>query len=234
MTQTRRAAPAEVHRLDGATRIVHWVAAALVLTMVVTGTILYVGQLEAMVGRRALLARVHVWSGIALVALAALTAVARPVTAGLRAELADLGRWTPSDRRWLRARTRTTPAGKYNGGQKAATAAIGALLLAQVLTGSVMHWNEPFPDAWRTGATFVHDWAYLGLAALIIGHVVRAIGEPPLLHAIVRGSVPRWWAEKERPGWLAEVDDSEAQWPSGSTRFDHERARLSGPQEPQG
>jgi formate dehydrogenase subunit gamma len=200
----------EVHRLDVVTRVVHWLVAALVLTMLTTGTILYVGQLSATVGRRALLGRIHVWSGIVLVAVSVLAVLARRPTSGLRAELADLGHWTARDRRWLRRRTRTTPTGKYNGGQKLATAAFGALLLAQVLTGAVMHWNEPFPDAWRTGATFVHDWAYLGLAVLVIGHVLRAIGEPQLLRAIVRGTVPRWWAAKERPGWLARVEGEPA------------------------
>ena len=196
----------EVRRFDVVTRVVHWAVALLVLTMVATGTILYVGQLSAAVGRRALLARIHVWSGIALVVLAVGAALARPFTAGVRAELSDLGRWTARDRRWLRSRTRTTPAGKYNGGQKLATALFGALLLMQILTGALMHWNEPFSDSWRTGATFVHDWTYLALVVLIVGHVLRAIGEPALLRAIVRGRVTRTWAERERRGWLATVD----------------------------
>ncbi|MEO7555302.1 MAG: cytochrome b/b6 domain-containing protein [Acidimicrobiales bacterium] len=197
---------AVVPRFDLVTRVVHWVVAALVLLMLVTGTILYVGQLEAAIGRRALLARIHVWSGIAMVAVGVAAAVMRRGSAGLRSELASLGRWTRDDRRWLRRATRTTPAGKYNGGQKVATAAFGALLVAQVGTGAVMHWNEPFSDSWRTGATFVHDWSYLLLFALIVGHVLRALAEPPLRTAMRTGSVPRWWAERERPSWLAELE----------------------------
>ena len=38
-----------------------------------------------------------------------------------------------------------------------------------------MHWNKPFPDDWRTGATFVHDWAYLVLVVLTIGHVLQGV-----------------------------------------------------------
>lgn len=200
----------EVQRLDGMTRLVHWVVTTLVATMLVTGTILYVGQLGATVGRRALLGRIHVWSGFVLVGVGVLAAVARRPTTGLRAELAELGHWTARDRRWLRRRTRTVPTGKYNGGQKLATALFGAFLVAQIGSGAVMHWNEPFPDSWRTGATFVHDWGYLGLAVLIVGHVLRAVGEPQLLRAMVRGTVPRWWAERERPGWLARVDHDAA------------------------
>ena len=70
----------------------------------------------------------------------------------------------------------------------------------QVLTGSLMLWNKPFSDDWRTGATFVHDWAYLALAVLVVGHIGRALQEPVLLKSMVVGTVPTKWAERERPG----------------------------------
>lgn len=196
----------DVPRLDGTTRLVHAIVAVLVLVMTATGTILYVGQLSSAIGRRALLGRIHVVSGVALLAVGLAVAVLRPATRGLRRELTDLGRWTRRDRRWLRRATRDVPAGKYNGGQKLATAAFGSLLLVQLATGAVMRWHDPFPDAWRTGATFLHDWGYLALGAVIVGHVAKAMGDPVLLRAVRRGSVPRWWAESERPGWLAAVD----------------------------
>lgn len=196
----------QIVRLDRVTRLVHWVVAVLVLTMTVTGSMLYIGQLEALFGRRQLLARIHVVSGILLVIVGVAVVVVRPATMALRAELADLGQWTSRDRRWLRKKTRQKPAGKYNGGQKLATAAFGALLVMQIVTGAVMHWHDPFPDSWRTGATFVHDWGYLALVALIFGHIMKAIAEPSLLQAVTRGTVPRHWAEQERPGWLAEIE----------------------------
>jgi formate dehydrogenase subunit gamma len=67
-----------------------------------------------------------------------------------------------------------------------------------------MHWNQPFSDDWRTGATFVHDWGYLALAVLVLGHIGRALREPELLNAMVAGSVSGEWAERERPGWARE------------------------------
>jgi len=192
-----------IRRFDVMSRLVHWTIALLTLVLVVTGTILYVGQLEAAVGRRAQLATIHVWCGLLLPVPLVLAYGLRRAGAGLRADLHDLSWWTDRDKRWLRRSTRTTPIGKFNGGQKLATVLFGGLLLAQLMTGSVMHWNQPFPDDWRTGATFVHDWAYLALFVLTLGHIGKAFQEPELLNSMVTGRVSTTWAERERPGWSA-------------------------------
>jgi formate dehydrogenase subunit gamma len=180
---------------------VHWAVALLTFGLLVTGTILYVGQLEAAVGRRAQLASIHVWCGLLLPVPLLVGAALRRSGAGLRADLHELSWWSGADKRWLRRSTRRAPDGKFNGGQKLATALFGGLLLAQLVTGAVMHWNRPFPDDWRTGATFVHDWGYLALVVLVLGHIGRSLREPDLLNAMVVGSVPTGWAERERPGW---------------------------------
>jgi formate dehydrogenase subunit gamma len=191
-------------RFDLTTRLVHWTCAVLTLGLLVTGTILYVGQLEAAVGRRAQLAMIHVWCGVLLPVPLLLGVALRRRGALLRQDLHELSWWTRADRRWLRRSTRVTPDGKFNGGQKLATALFGALLVAQLLTGLLMHWNHAFSDDWRTGATFVHDWGYLALFALVLGHVGRALREPELLSSMFVGTVPSEWAERERPGWANE------------------------------
>ena len=188
-------------RFDRLTRFVHWSTALLCGLLLVTGTILYVAQLSALVGRRAFLVRVHVVSGVLLFVPLVAGVLLGPVGRALRADLVDLSNWTRADRRWLRKRTRATPAGKFNGGQKLATALFGGLLAMQLLSGAVMHWHDPFSDDWRTGATFVHDWAYLALLVITIGHIRKALQEPELLTAMRTGTVPTEWAERERPGW---------------------------------
>jgi formate dehydrogenase subunit gamma len=188
-------------RFDKLTRAVHWLTALLVMLLLVTGTLLYVAQLSAIVGRRAFLVRVHVVSGLLLFVPLIAGALLGPVGRALRTDIVDLSNWTRADRRWLRKRTRTTPAGKFNGGQKLATALFGGLLAMQLLSGAVMHWHNPFSDDWRTGATFVHDWAYLALLVITIGHIRKALQEPELLTAMRTGTVPAAWAERERPGW---------------------------------
>jgi formate dehydrogenase subunit gamma len=109
---------------------------------------------------------------------------------------------------WLRRRTRRTPDGKFNGGQKLLTALVAGALAAQLLTGSIMYWNRPFPDDWRTGATFVHDWAYLALVVLVLGHLRKALAEPELMRAMRRGPVSSDWAKRERPGWWRRVSEN--------------------------
>jgi len=204
-----------IRRFDVATRVVHWATAVLTLGLLVTGTILYVGQLEAAVGRRALLASIHVWCGI-LLAVPLLVGVSlKGAGHGLRSDLHELSWWTRADKRWLRRATRESPDGKFNGGQKLATAMFGGLLLAQIVTGALMHWNKPFADDWRTGATFVHDWGYLALFVLVIGHIGRAMREPELLKSMSTGDVPVSWARRERQAWATrELVDEQSKTPT--------------------
>jgi formate dehydrogenase subunit gamma len=197
-----------LRRFDLVTRWAHWATAVLTLGLLTTGTILYVGQLEAAVGRRALLASIHVWCGVLLLVPLVVSVSLREAGRGLRSDLHELSWWTRSDRRWLRRSKRTQPDGKFNGGQKLATALFGGLLVAQIVTGALMHWNEPFSDDWRTGATFVHDWGYVALFFLIVGHVGRALQEPELLKSMIVGDVPVDWARRERPAWAAARSDA--------------------------
>jgi cytochrome b subunit of formate dehydrogenase len=194
-----------VERFDLVTRFVHWATAVLALVLVVTGTVLYVPQLSAAVGRRGTLNTIHVVAGLLLVVPVLLGVVAGRAGRRLRRDLVELGRWDPTDAQWFRRRraARPAPAGKFNGGQKLLTALFGAGFAVQLLTGAIMHWNKPFPDDWRTGATFVHDWAYLVLVVLTIGHVLKAFEEPEPRAAMIHGLVPASWARRARPGWAA-------------------------------
>src|SRR3954447_5572795 len=135
-----------IPRFDRVTRAVHWTTTVLTLTLLATGTILYVGQLSAAVGRRALLARIHLWSGLLLLVPLCVGLVLGGLSRGLRADVVELGRLSDADRRWLRRRSRTTPSGKVHGGEKPAAPAFAGLFVMQLVTGALMHWNEPFPD----------------------------------------------------------------------------------------
>jgi formate dehydrogenase subunit gamma len=193
-------------RFDVVTRVAHWLTAVLAGVLLITGSILYVPELEAMIGRREILATIHVWCGLLLFVPVLVGVVAGRAGRGLRADLVELGRWDDTDRRWLRRRTRDLPAGKFNGGQKLLAALLGGAFAAQLLTGALMNWNHPFPDDWRTGATFVHDWAYLAIVALVAGHILKALQDPDAMRGMVRGSVPETWARRSRPGWPARFD----------------------------
>jgi formate dehydrogenase subunit gamma len=211
-TTRPRSAPlgAWLERFDPVERAVHWVTAVLFLVLVLTGAALYLQPLGQLVGRRALVENIHVWCGVAL-PVPLLLAVAGPWGRALRADLRRLNRWTAPDREWLhravgerslrRPSRSGADAGKFNGGQKLNSAWTAGAGLVMLGTGAIMRWYHPWPLAWRTGATFVHDWTALAVGLVIIGHVVMAAGEPESLRSMVSGRVPRRWAERHAPGW---------------------------------
>jgi formate dehydrogenase subunit gamma len=200
----------EVVRFDRTERWLHWANAALFLTLLATGMTLYVGPLSALVGRRLLVKDVHVIAGL-LLPVPLVLAYAGSWRDGLRRDVRRLARWSTDDRRWLTSLGRRGRArlGKFNAGQKANAIFVAGCIPLMLATGSIMRWFEPFPLAWRTGATFVHDWVALTLVAVVIGHVGKALAEPVALRAMRRGTVPADHVQAHHPRWWAEVQAAE-------------------------
>jgi formate dehydrogenase subunit gamma len=197
----------EVVRFDRTERLLHWANAALFLTLIATGFTLYIGQLSVLVGRRVLVKDIHVISGL-LLPVPLLLAYAGRWREGLRRDVRRLARWSADDRRWLLSlgrRGRSTM-GKFNAGQKLNATFVLGTIPVMLATGSILRWFEPFPDDWRTGATFVHDWTALALLVVVVGHILKAIVEPHAIRGIVRGRVPAAHVERHHPRWWAEVE----------------------------
>ncbi len=200
-------ASGRVVRFDVVERALHWCTATVTAVLVVTGFVLYVPSLSSWVGRRALLRDLHVGAGLVL-PWPFVAAYAGPWRVALRRDVHRLARWSGDDVDWLRslgrrARDRT---GKFNAGQKANAVFVAAALPVMAATGSIMRWFEPFPLSWRTGATFVHDSLALLLAAVLAGHVAKALSDPVALSAMVRGWVPRSVVDRHHPRWAAELE----------------------------
>src|ERR1700678_1695761 len=114
-------------RFDRVERAAHWANATLFFVLIGTGTILYIGPLSLLVGRRVLIDDIHVYCGLALPA-PLLVSLAGSWGKGLRADLSRFNRWSADDRRWLRLATKTRlereagrealAIGKFNAGQK--------------------------------------------------------------------------------------------------------------------
>ncbi len=224
----------DIPRFDLTERIVHWSTAVLLLSLLVTGTILYVPTLTVAVGHRATLEQVHVVTGLALLGPIAV-GLAGPWRRTLLADVRRLDRWTAVDWAFFRGRRRAKAlgleAGKFNGGQKAEAAVLGGGMLVMVLTGVVMRWSPPFPAAWATGATFLHDAAYVALALAVAAHVVVALSRPDQLRAMVTGRVRSSWARAHAPAWLSELgEDAVGADRAGGTAVagDAEAARNGG------
>ena len=82
----------DLRRFTGTERALHWTTATLVLTVAITGLILYVGQLSALVGRRDILKNVHVISGLAM-PVPLVLAYAGHWRNSVRADVRRLSRW---------------------------------------------------------------------------------------------------------------------------------------------
>ena len=70
-------------RFDRTERIVHWVTATLVITLMLTGAAMYAGPVSTLVGRRVLVRNIHVIAGLALPVPIVLALLARRAGAAL-------------------------------------------------------------------------------------------------------------------------------------------------------
>lgn len=194
-------------RFDRAERWLHWVNATLVLVLIATGSIMYIGALSGLVGRRLLVRDIHLWSGLAL-PVPFLAVVIGRWGHGFRRDCARLGRFLTDDWRWLNRRQRRfgdLRVGKFNAGQKINAILVAGALPVMLGTGLVLHWARSFPEGIRTGATFVHDWGYVALGLLVAGHILKALADPVALHAMRTGLAPARWARATHPRWHDEV-----------------------------
>lgn len=195
-----------VVRFVRAERWLHWSTATLFLVLLATGMTLYVPALSRLVGRRVLVKDIHVYSGL-LLPLPLLLAYAGRWRSDVRRDVRRLARWSLDDRRWLTSfgRRGQQRMGKFNAGQKLNAIFVAGCIPVMLATGVIMRWFDPFPLAWRTGATFVHDWLALTLLAVIVGHILKALAEPVSLRAMSKGTVPARHAERNHPRWWSEI-----------------------------
>lgn len=180
----------------------------LFLSLVVTGSILYVPTFAVAVGHRAIVENVHVITGLALLVPLALGVIG-PWRARLVRDLRSFDRWTRADFDWFKRRHKRTgaPRGKFNGGQKAEAALLGGGMTVMLVTGVVMRWSPAvFPVNWATGATFVHDVFYLVLFVAIVAHIGFALNRPDQMRSMLTGRIPRTWASGHAPRWLEELE----------------------------
>lgn len=202
-TRPAAAAPADLLRFTRGERIVHWATAALVLVCMASAAVLYIGTLSVMVGNRQVVRTVHLWAGYGLAA---------PMVAGLclrayRIDARRLNRFTPDDWRWLRSRSRRDghiPVGKFNAGQKLNASFTAAAILIMLGTGLLMHFTSLVDVAYRTGATFVHDWLALALVIVVLGHISYAVRDAESRRGMRTGLVDATWAKYEHGVWAAE------------------------------
>jgi formate dehydrogenase subunit gamma len=205
-TKDGTATISRIVRFDAVQRAAHWVNAVLFGILMATALALYFPSLSDVVGRRALVANVHLWTGIAL-PIPLLISMIGPWGAPMRRDLRRINRWTREEIAWIRAFGRKAPkvVDKFNPGQKLNAIFIGATIVVMLATGFILKWFSFFPVSWRTGATFVHDVIAFAIFAVVFGHILFAVTHRESLRSMFRGWVSESWAAQHAPGWLREV-----------------------------
>ncbi|RFU36904.1 formate dehydrogenase, partial [Actinomadura logoneensis] len=196
-------------RFTRAERLVHHVTALLLLTCLVTACMLYVPAVATAIGHRETIKPVHIYGGLLLPVPTLLGLASR----AFRRDLGALNRFGPHDAHWLRSGRRravvdgrgVVPVGKFNAGQKLNAAFTAGAALVMLGTGAMLTWPDPFSDRWRTGATFVHDWLFLAIAVVTLGHLWEALRDPGALRGMATGRVTRAWALRHHPAWSDEL-----------------------------
>lgn len=107
--------------------------------------------------------------------------------------------------------------GKYNLGQKVVFWGMFWLLLTMVITG-IMIWQEFFPDLvgipTRRWAVLIHSIAAVLSVLIIIAHIYAAIWTRGTISAMLSGKVTGGWAWKHHRKWLREVAGRQGQDPA--------------------
>jgi formate dehydrogenase subunit gamma len=192
-------------RFDRVQRGAHWTNALLFGILMVTALPLYFPSLSDVVGRRALVANIHVWSGVAL-PVPLVVSLLGPWGRRMRRDVRRFNVWTKDEVKWLRSFGRNAPqvTDKFNPGQKLNAIFVGGSILVMLATGFILKWFRFFPVSWRTGATFVHDALAFAIFAVVIGHILFALTHREALRSMFKGWVSEAWAARNAPGWLKE------------------------------
>jgi formate dehydrogenase subunit gamma len=202
----------QLARFDLVERLVHWSTAVMMLTLIVTGAILYLPALALRVGHRGLIENIHVITGLSLLGPLVLGVVG-PWRKRLIKDLRRFDRWGASDFDWFKSGARRSglPRDKFNGGQKIEAAFLGAAMVAALVTGVIMRFAPSSWITWATGATLVHDALFFAIAAAVIAHISFALSRPDQLVSMVNGRISRAWAKEHAGAWVSEVEVSEVE-----------------------
>jgi len=206
-------------RFDGVERAAHWATALLFGILMATALPLYFVQVESLVGRRALIAEIHTWSGVAL-PVPLIISLIGPWGSRLRRDVRRFNLWTVEEIRWLRSlgRQRLRDPDKFNPGQKLNALFVAGAIVVMLGTGSILKWYRFFPLSWRTGATFVHDVLALGVFLVVFGHIAFALSHRDALRSMIKGWVTEVWASRNAPAWLKEEQQAAKESDSVPTR----------------
>src|SRR5436190_21088440 len=201
--------PVTVDRYSTGARINHWVTAASLVLLALSGLALFHRSLfflTNLFGGGENTRIIHPWIGVVLFFS----------FLGLFLRFWKANLWKREDGTWL-ARLRDVLAdheeslpevGKYNAGQKMVFWMMSVLIIVLIASGLVM-WDQYFFNyttiEQKRLAALIHSLAAIVIICTWIVHVYAAIWVKGTIPAMVRGSVTGGWAWKHHRKWLKEL-----------------------------
>jgi len=202
--------PVVVDRYTTAARINHWITAASLVLLALSGLALFhpsLFWLTGLFGGGANTRMIHPWIGVVLFF----------GCCGLFLRFWRLNLWEHTDNVWLaKIRDVLSPSheenlpevGKYNAGQKLVFWSMSALIIVLITSGIVI-WDQYFGPYFsieqRRIAVLVHAGAAVIAICVWITHVYAAIWVRGTISAMTRGKVTGGWAWRHHRRWLKEL-----------------------------
>lgn len=201
--------PVVVERYTKAVRINHWIAAACMIALAVTGLSLYWPPfffITSLLGGGQVVRAVHPWIGVLMLVS----------FSGLFLRMWRLNIWENSDLKWalqikdvLAGNEQNLPAiGKYNFGQKCIFWMMTLGLVTLIISG-VMIWQRYFAGYFsieaQRYALIIHSLVAVGLICVWIFHVYAAYWIRGSLDAMLKGKVTGGFAWRHHRRWFYAV-----------------------------
>jgi formate dehydrogenase subunit gamma len=201
--------PVTVDRYTTAARINHWITAASLVLLAISGLALFHPKLyflTALFGGGSNTRMLHPWIGVVLFFS----------FMGLFFRFWKLNLWRRTDNVWMsRLRDvlaghdeRLPEVGKYNAGQKMVFWSMSFLILVLITSGIVI-WQQYFSQyttiQQQRVAVLVHAVAAIAAICVWIVHVYAAIWVRGTISAMTRGRVTGGWAWRHHRRWLKDL-----------------------------
>ena len=201
--------PVIVDRYTAGARINHWITAASLVLLAISGLALFTPDLfflTALFGGGQATRATHPWIGVVLFFS----------FLGLFLRFWKANLWKAEDGTWL-ARLRDVlggheerlpEVGKYNAGQKVVFWGMSILIVVLIASG-VLSWDQYFSQyttvEQKRIAILVHDVAAIAIICVWIVHLYAAIWVRGTIGAMTRGQVTGGWAWRHHRKWLREL-----------------------------
>lgn len=201
--------PVIVDRYTVAARINHWVTAASLVLLAISGLALFHPRLfflTALFGGGENTRAIHPWIGVVLFFS----------FLGLFLRFWKANLWKSEDGTWM-ARLRSVLAsqeeklpeiGKYNAGQKLVFWLMSILIVILILSGLAL-WDQYFAQytsvEQKRAAVLIHAMAAIVIICVWIVHVYAAIWVRGTISAMTRGQVTGGWAWRHHRKWLKDL-----------------------------